>query len=59
MIISEYASAEIMTGQLHIYRGVLNDKGKVYLKRFKVSTAKMMASGRLTEKEAVGNVIGH
>lgn len=56
MIISEYASAEIMTGQLHIYQGVLNDRGKAYLKQFKVTTAKLMASGRLTEKEAIEGV---
>ncbi|MNE12142.1 hypothetical protein D3C80_1049250 [compost metagenome] len=56
MIISEYASSEIMTGQFHLYRGVLNDKGKAYLKLFKVSSAKLMASGRLSEKEAVEGV---
>ncbi|MBY5453940.1 hypothetical protein HFO91_30645 [Rhizobium leguminosarum] len=56
MIISEYASAEIMTGQLHIYRGVLSDKGKAYLKLFKACSSKLMASGRLTEKEAVEGI---
>ncbi|MBP2572422.1 hypothetical protein J2767_003600 [Agrobacterium tumefaciens] len=56
MIISEYTSSEIMTGQFHLYRGVLNDKGKAYLKLFKVSSAKLMASGRLSEKEAVEGV---
>ncbi|WP_085034950.1 hypothetical protein [Ensifer aridi] len=56
MIISEYASAEIMTGQFHLYRGVLNDRGKAYLKLFKVCSAKLMASGRMSEKEAVEGV---
>lgn len=57
MINSEYASAEILTGQMHLYRGVLNDKGKAYLKLFKVCTAKLMASGRrMLEKEAVDGV---
>lgn len=41
IIISEYASAEMLTGQMHLYRGVLNDKGKAYLKLFKVCTAKL------------------
>ncbi|WP_234943667.1 hypothetical protein [Sinorhizobium meliloti] len=56
MIISEYASAEILTGQMHLYRGVLNDEGKPDLKLFKVCTAKLMASGRMLEKEAVEGV---
>lgn len=56
MIISEYASAETLTGQLHIYRGVLNDKGKAYLKLFKVCTAKLVASGRMSEADAVEGV---
>lgn len=41
MIISEYASPKILTGQMHLYRGVLNDNGKPYLKLFKVCTAKL------------------
>ncbi len=56
MIISEFASAEILTGQMHLYRGVLNDKGKAYLKLFKVCTAKLMASGRMSEQEAIEGV---
>jgi hypothetical protein len=38
-----------------LYRGVLGDKGKAYLKLFKVCSVKMMASGRMSEKEAVVN----
>ncbi|WGM61749.1 MULTISPECIES: hypothetical protein [Agrobacterium] len=56
MIISEYASSEIMTGQFHLYRSVLNDRGKAYLKLFKVCSAKLMASGRLSENDAIEGV---
>lgn len=55
-IISEYASAKLLSGQMHVYRRVLNDKGKAYLKLFKVCTAKLMASCRMSEAEAVEGI---
>ena len=56
LIISEFASDGIRTGELHIYRGVMNDQGKAYLKLFQVCIAKLLSSGKLTEKEAVEQV---
>ncbi|MDM9621961.1 hypothetical protein A6U87_20700 [Rhizobium sp. AC44/96] len=47
LMIAEYVSAEILTGQLHSYRGMLNDKGRAYLKLFKMSTEGLISSGRM------------
>jgi len=53
LIIKEFACSAIRTGELHIYRGVLNDQGKAYLKLFKVCAGNLMTTHRLTEQEAV------
>lgn len=47
LMIAEYVSAEILTGQLHSHRGMLNDKGRGYLKLFKMSTEGLIGSGRM------------
>jgi len=52
MMIAEHVSAEILSGKLHSYRGVLTAKGNGYLKLFKVCTEKMISSGRLPAQEA-------
>ena len=51
MMIAEHVSAEILSGKLHSYRGILNDKGNAYLKLFKVCTEKMISSGRIPAQE--------
>ncbi|KRB59111.1 hypothetical protein ASE04_27340 [Rhizobium sp. Root708] len=47
MMIAEHVSAEILSGQLHSCRGILNDKGRGYLKLFKVCTERLIGSGRV------------
>lgn len=51
MMIAEYVSAEILSGQMHSYRGILTDKGKAYLKLFKVCTERMIGSGRMPAQQ--------
>jgi len=51
MMIAEYVSAEILAGQMHDRRGILNDKGKAYLKLFKLCTERMISSGRMPAQQ--------
>jgi hypothetical protein len=43
-------------GQLHSYRGVLNDKGKAYLQLFKTCTERMISSGRMPAQQAYAGI---
>lgn len=52
MLIAEHVSAEILSGQLHEGHGTLGDRGKSYLRLFKVCTERLINSGRMTEGEA-------
>ncbi|WP_027488932.1 hypothetical protein [Allorhizobium undicola] len=56
MLVSEWAHAAIMTGETHIYRGVMNDHGKALLKLYKFMVAQLLHAGKLTEAEAVEQV---
>jgi len=51
MMIAEYVSAEILSGQMHSAHGILDDMGKAYLKLFKVCTERMISSGRMPAGE--------
>lgn len=51
MMIAEYVSAEILSGQMHSDHGILNEMGKAYLKLFKVCTERMISSGRMPADE--------
>lgn len=52
MILAEYSSGEILSGKMHLRRGVMSDKGKAYLKLFKLCSEKLIASGRLPQADA-------
>lgn len=56
MMIAEHVSAEILTGQMHSYRGVLNDKGKAYLQLFKTCTERMISSGRMPAQQTYAGI---
>ncbi|ANG98372.1 hypothetical protein A8A54_04490 [Brucella pseudogrignonensis] len=56
MILSEFAATALLSGELHVYRGVVNDQGKAYTRLYKFCVGKLMASKRLSEKEAVEQV---
>lgn len=56
MMIAEFVSSEILSGQLHTYRGILNDKGKAYLKLFKVCTERMINSGRIPAQQGYAGI---
>jgi hypothetical protein len=56
MMIAEYVSAEILSGKLHIYRGMLSDKGRSYLRLFKVCTEKMIKSGRMQAQQGYAGI---
>jgi hypothetical protein len=56
MMIAEHVSAEILTGQMHSYRGVLNDNGKAYLQLFKTCTERMISSGRMPAHQAYAGI---
>ena len=56
MLISEWCDAAIMTGQTHIYRGVLNSHGLALLKLYKTCIGHLIANGQLTKDEGVQQV---
>ena len=56
MMIAEYVSAEILTGKMHRYRGILDDKGKAYLQLFKLCTERMVSSGRMPAQQAYAGI---
>ncbi len=56
MILSEFAASALLSGELHVYRGAVNDQGKAYTRLYKFCVGKLMASKRLSEKEAVEQV---
>lgn len=51
MMIAEYVSGEILSGDLHSYRGMLGEQGKAYLKLFKICTERMIGSGRIPSQQ--------
>ena len=51
MMIAEHVSAEILSGKLHNYRGILGEKGNAYLKLFKVCTERMIGTGCIPAQE--------
>lgn len=56
MILSEFAASALLSGELHVYRGVVNDQGKAYTRLHKFCVGKLLATGRLSESEAVEQV---
>lgn len=53
VLISEFASDVLCSGQLHVYRGVLNDHGKAYLRLYKACIGSLMKSGRFSDQDGV------
>jgi len=56
MLLSEWAHAALLTGETHIYRGVVNDHGRAMIKLYKVSVAQMINAGTMTKDEGVEQV---
>lgn len=56
MMIAEFVSAEILSGRLRTYRGILNYKGKAYLKLFKVCTERMINSGCMPAQQEYAGI---
>jgi len=56
MLVAEYVSAEILTGQMHSSPGILDDKGKAYLHLFKVCSERLISSGRLPAPQAQSEI---
>jgi hypothetical protein len=52
LIISKTANAALITGNHHIYRGVLSNKGNGYLTIFSKAVRELVESGFFTQEEA-------
>lgn len=53
LILSEFAASALQSGHLHIYRGVLNDQGKAYLRLYKACLGSLMKSGCYSDQEGI------
>ena len=53
LIMSEFAASAVQSGQLHVYRGVMNDQGHAYLRLYKACIGALMKSGRYSDLEGV------
>ncbi len=57
LVVSEFAASVLQSGHLHIYRGVLNDQGKAYLRLYKACVGSLMKSGRYSDQEGINAML--